>query len=82
MNKVIVCRCEGVYFDEIVNAINDGATSVQGIKRRCRVGMGYCQGRTCQPVIRDLLISMVGSNSLEQIQRTQSPIRPVLLRDL
>lgn len=82
MNKLIVCRCEGVYLDEILESIQDGATSVQGIKKRCRVGMGYCQGRTCQPVVRDLLINKIGSNSIEQTQKTQSPIRPMVLSEL
>lgn len=82
MNDIIICRCEGVLLDEILVAIDDGANSVQGIKKRCRVGMGYCQGRTCQPVLRQILISKYGSNPIEQTSKIQSPIRPVLLRDL
>lgn len=82
MSKIVICRCEGVSLDEILVAIHDGANSVQGIKKRCRVGMGYCQGRTCQPVIRDILINKLGSNEIEQTQKTQSPIRPVLLSEL
>ncbi|WP_332651137.1 (2Fe-2S)-binding protein [Lysinibacillus sp. 54212] len=82
MNKVLVCRCEGVCLDEILVAIKEGATSVQGIKMRNRVGMGYCQGRTCQPVLRDILIEEIGVNSVEQVQKAQSPVRPILFGEL
>ncbi|MER1987357.1 MAG: (2Fe-2S)-binding protein [Solibacillus sp.] len=82
MNKVLVCRCEGVCLDEVLVAIKDGATSVQGIKMRNRVGMGYCQGRTCQPILRDILIAETGFNSVEQVQKVQSPVRPILFEDL
>lgn len=44
--------------------------------------MGYCQGRTCQPVIRDILIEEIGSNSIDQIQKVQAPIRPILMDEL
>lgn len=46
----IVCRCETVPEAEIVAAIRrqPGAVSVEGVKRRCRVGMGRCQSGFCQ----------------------------------
>lgn len=79
MNELVICRCEGVSLKEILEAINNGATSVQGIKKRCRLGMGICQGRTCQPVVRDFLIMEQGSCSIEHIQKVQTPIRPIPL---
>lgn len=47
----IICRCEGVSEGEIVDAINRtlGATSMDGIKRRVRQGMGRCQAGFCTP---------------------------------
>ena len=46
----VVCRCETVPEAEIVAAIRrePGAVSVEGVKRRCRAGMGRCQSGFCQ----------------------------------
>lgn len=52
-----MCRCETVPEAEIVAAIHrrPGAVSVEGVKRRCRAGMGRCQSGFCQSrVIRIL----------------------------
>ncbi|OJF76859.1 MAG: FAD/NAD(P)-binding oxidoreductase [Treponema sp. CETP13] len=47
----IVCRCEGISEGEIVEACNRtlGATSLDGVKRRVRAGMGRCQSGFCAP---------------------------------
>lgn len=47
----VVCRCEVVTEGEIVAAINRplGATTLDGIKRRTRAGMGRCQAGFCTP---------------------------------
>lgn len=41
----IICRCEKVTEGEILDAIHRplGATSLDGVKRRTRAGMGRCQ---------------------------------------
>ncbi len=53
----IICRCENVTEGEIVDAIhrNAGATTVDGIKRRVRPGMGRCQGGFCGPRVMEIL---------------------------
>lgn len=53
----IVCRCEGVSEAEIVDAIarNCGATTIKGVKKRVRPGMGRCQGGFCQPHVVSIL---------------------------
>jgi NAD(P)H-nitrite reductase large subunit len=79
---MIICRCEGVYLSDVLKAIEDGASSVPGIKKRVRVGMGYCQGRVCQQVVRDILASKAKDGEKPPLQRAQNPVRPVLLRDL
>lgn len=72
----VVCRCETVPEAEIVAAIRrePGAVSVEGVKRRCRAGMGRCQSGFCQSrVVRilareldcdpaDVLLEDKGSN--------------------
>jgi len=45
----IVCRCEGITEGDIIRAIRRplGATSLDGLKKRLRLGMGICQGGFC-----------------------------------
>ena len=58
----IVCRCETVPEAEIVAAIHrtPGATSVEGVKRRCRAGMGRCQSGFCQSRVVHILSRELG----------------------
>jgi glycerol-3-phosphate dehydrogenase len=53
----IVCRCENVTEDEIVDSIKrgPGAVSLDGVKRRCRAGMGRCQSGFCGPKVQQIL---------------------------
>jgi len=53
----VICRCETVTEAEIVQAIHRpvGATTVDGIKRRLRAGMGRCQGGFCGPKVIEIL---------------------------
>lgn len=58
----IVCRCETVPEAEIVAAIRrqPGAVSVEGVKRRCRAGMGRCQSGFCQSRVVRILARELG----------------------
>jgi len=53
----IICRCEEISEGEIVDAISrvPGATSLDGVKRRVRAGMGRCQAGFCMPKVLDIL---------------------------
>ncbi|KKN35501.1 hypothetical protein LCGC14_0783000 [marine sediment metagenome] len=53
----IVCRCETIPEKEIINAIHApvGATTIDGVKFRCRPGMGRCQGGFCRPRVIEIL---------------------------
>lgn len=53
----IVCRCETVTEGEIRNAIRRplGATTIDGVKRRTRAGMGRCQSGFCLNKVVDIL---------------------------
>ncbi|MDD4641893.1 MAG: NAD(P)/FAD-dependent oxidoreductase [Erysipelotrichaceae bacterium] len=53
----IVCRCEVVSEQEIINAINRPirAITLDGIKRRTRAMMGRCQGGFCSTRIMELI---------------------------
>jgi len=58
----IVCRCEQISEGEIIDAITRplGATSMDGIKRRTRAGMGRCQAGFCTPRTMELLCEKKG----------------------
>jgi NAD(P)H-nitrite reductase large subunit len=72
--EICVCRCEEVSRDEILAAIQDGATTVTGIKKRTHAGMGLCQGRTCRRIITQMLSD---SQPIAEIlpPTTRAPVR-------
>ena len=53
----IICRCESISEGEILDAIrsNPPARDLDGVKRRCRAGMGRCQGGFCAPYVMELI---------------------------
>ena len=63
----IICRCEEISEGEILDAIRRplGATTLDGIKRRVRAGMGRCQGGFCSPRAIDLLAQELGISRAE-----------------
>lgn len=51
----IVCRCETVSEAQIIESIKRGATTIDGVKRRTRCGMGRCNGGFCMPTIAKII---------------------------
>ncbi len=78
MDKVFVCRCEEVTREEIEEAIEDGAESMNEVKRCTRAGMGLCQGRTCRKQVERILSEKTG-RSLKDITPPsyRQPVRPI-----
>ena len=58
----VICRCETVTEGEILAAIrqNPKATTIDGIKRRTRAGMGRCQAGFCTPFVTELIAKELG----------------------
>lgn len=58
----IICRCECISKGEILDAIHRslGASSMDGLKRRVRSGMGRCQGSFCTPKLLEILAFETG----------------------
>lgn len=56
----IICRCEEISEGEIVDAIRRGATTLDGVKRRVRAGMGRCQGGFCTPRVMAIISRETG----------------------
>ena len=60
----VICRCELVTEGEILAAIRRtlGATTLDGIKRRTRAGMGRCQAGFCSPKTVEILAEELGKD--------------------
>ena len=77
-NGLLICRCQEVTEAEIKAAIADGATTVDGVKRRTRAGMGLCQGKTCGRVVQQMITRQTGQNPAEVLpMKSRMPARPV-----
>lgn len=63
----VICRCELVTEGEIVEAIRRplGATTLDGVKRRTRAGMGRCQSGFCSPKSLEILARELGVDQSE-----------------
>ena len=63
----VICRCEMVTEGEIIEAIRRplGAKSLDGVKRRTRVGMGRCQSGFCSPRVMEILARELKVSLLE-----------------
>ena len=77
-NGLLICRCQEVTEAEIKAAIADGATTVDGGKRRTRAGMGLCQGKTCGRLVQQMITRQTGQNPAEVLpMKSRMPARPV-----
>jgi len=75
---VYVCRCEEVTEEEVRKMVRAGVTSVDGIKRATRAGMGLCQSKTCFVNIARIIHEETGM-PFEEIEpmRIRIPVRPL-----
>ncbi|HEY9766727.1 MAG TPA: NAD(P)/FAD-dependent oxidoreductase [Chroococcales cyanobacterium] len=64
----VICRCEEVGKIEILAALQDGATTLDGVKLRTRATMGRCQGGTCRAAIATILSEELGI-PLEEVRK-------------
>ncbi len=73
-----ICRCKEVTKAEIIEAIKDGATTIDGVKRRTKAGMGLCQGKTCERLVAKIISEQTGISMEELIPATKRiPVRPI-----
>jgi len=80
----IICRCESVSEGEILDAIRRplGATTLDGVKRRVRAGMGRCQAGFCSPRVMEILARELGKDLSEITKKgPDSPIIVGILKD-
>ncbi len=78
--KLIICRCEEITDEEIRNAVRCGARTIKDIRLLTRAGMGLCQGRTCEPLIRRIIAEETKKNQDKFTPAThRPPVRPIEL---
>jgi bacterioferritin-associated ferredoxin len=58
--KAIVCRCEDITEEEVLEAIDEGYTDLEELRKRLRIGMGPCQGRVCVQLVTKILERKTG----------------------
>jgi D-hydroxyproline dehydrogenase subunit alpha len=52
--ETVVCRCEETTAKDLLNAIRMKHLNLNAIKKRIRLGMGPCQGKTCESIAVEL----------------------------
>jgi len=79
-NGTVICRCEDITKGEILRAVDQGARDINQIKSWTRLGMGPCQGRTCQYSTSKIVAEYLNCeiDDLGYLAG-RSPIRPVPL---
>ena len=73
---VIVCRCQDITLAEVEEAIEEGITDPEELKRVLHLEMGPCQGRTCGRIVNRLIARHTGKKP-EEIKSTSE--RPPLV---
>ena len=64
----------------MIEAVRNGATSVNEVKRFLRAGMGLCQGRNCGKTIERIIAQELHISPAEVPQATKrGPVPPVKL---
>lgn len=58
--RVWVCRCEEIAVEEVRQAIDEGALTLNDVKRRTRAGMGICQGIYCLGAVATMIHEQAG----------------------
>jgi NADPH-dependent 2,4-dienoyl-CoA reductase/sulfur reductase-like enzyme len=82
-DETVICRCEDVTMREIRAAVANGYHSPGALKKVLRPAMGNCQGRTCGPIIHEIIASLTGTPAREIPPFTvRSPVKPATLGSL
>lgn len=76
----MICRCEHVTEAEVVAAIHGPlpAVTINAVKRRCRAGMGRCQGGFCEPLVTEIICRETGL-AIQDVRRGEpgSEVAPI-----
>ena len=77
----IICRCEDVTEEEIVQKIHEGYRTMEDLKRIIRITMGLCQGKGCRRHIAKIISRELGI-PIEKIEQPtfRPPTKPIPIR--
>jgi bacterioferritin-associated ferredoxin len=76
----MLCRCEEVTAPEVEAAMDEGATTLNDIKRRTRAGMGMCQARWCSHALAARVAQRTGQPLMAVAAMTaRPPVYPISL---
>ncbi|MGB9721325.1 MAG: (2Fe-2S)-binding protein [bacterium] len=77
----IICRCEDITEEEIIQKIREGYRTMDELKRVLRVTMGLCQGKGCRRHIARIL-SRELNVPIEEIRQPtyRPPTKPVPIK--
>jgi bacterioferritin-associated ferredoxin len=74
----IICRCEDVTEEEIVEKIHEGYKTMDDLKRIIRVTMGLCQGKGCRKHIARIIARELDIPVSQILQPTyRPPLKPI-----
>jgi thioredoxin reductase len=79
----IVCRCEEVTAQQIVDTVALGCPGPNQMKSFLRCGMGPCQGRLCGLTVTELMADTRGVSPQEiGYYRLRPPVKPITVAEL
>jgi NADPH-dependent 2,4-dienoyl-CoA reductase/sulfur reductase-like enzyme len=79
----IVCRCEEVTAQQVIDAAKQGCTGPNQLKSFLRCGMGPCQGRMCSLTVTELIAATHGLAPGDVgTYRLRPPVKPITLAEL
>jgi NADPH-dependent 2,4-dienoyl-CoA reductase/sulfur reductase-like enzyme len=79
----IVCRCEEVTAQQVIDNVRIGCTGPNQLKSFLRCGMGPCQGRMCGLTVTELIAETRGVAPAEVgYYRLRPPVKPIALAEL
>ncbi|HWU02797.1 MAG TPA: FAD-dependent oxidoreductase, partial [Novosphingobium sp.] len=81
-DDTLLCRCEDVSAARVEATIADlaklGQPTASAVKQRCRIGMGLCQGRSCEhALVRQLAAANGTTPDAIAPLRVRFPVRPL-----
>ncbi|WP_309863799.1 (2Fe-2S)-binding protein [Desmospora profundinema] len=80
---MIICRCEEVEMDTIIETLRSYSCTPRELKLRTRAGMGVCGGRTCRNLIQTLYSEVTQKHVSHSVPlKYQPPVRPLTFREL
>jgi len=83
MKRSIVCRCEDISEEDVIQAIEEGFTDIEELRKKLRIGMGPCQGRVCIQLVTRILERKTGKKITQiQLPTVRPPLVPVSLGTL